>query len=244
MFEQRLRPIWMALLLALATIAPACAGGPGAGFKLVPDAPIFKSPDHKIRLEQYAKEQKDESLLFQFWTFDAGHRHAFLLNPGEGDDVAGYQAGFRFSPDSQWLIRMQKMGAGYQSLFLYRRNGYQFSPATKKPLSDMAWDYFFTTPSSKGMHRDPKDPYSLDHAFAALVKGMEENYAWMGEHWPDSRYVVISLSFDMQGEEDKTAPWIEGWHCVYDLKTGSFSVPPDFAENNAKAIKYRDPPSK
>ena len=90
------------------------------------------------------------------------------------------------------------------------------------------------------MHRDPKDRYALDHAFVGLVKGMEENYAWMGEHWPDSRYVVISLSFDMQGEEEKT-PWIEGWHCVYDLQTRTFSVPPDFAENNAQAVKYPEP---
>jgi hypothetical protein len=240
MFEQRLRPIGMALLLALATAAPACADGPGAGFKLA-DAPIFESPDHKLRLEQYAKEQKDQGFLFQFWIFDAGHRHASLLNRGEGEDMAGYQAGFRFSPDSQWLIRMQKMGAGYQSLFLYRRHGDQFSQATKKPLSDLAWDYFFTTPDSKGMHRDPKDPYSLDHAFAALVKGMDDNYAGMGQHWPDSRYVVISLNFDMQGEDDKTAPWIEDWHCVYDLKTGSFSVPADFADHNAKAITYPKP---
>jgi hypothetical protein len=241
MFEQKSRKIWMALLLALATVAPACADGPAAGFKLIADAPIFESPDHKLRLEQYAKEQKDQGLLFKFWIFDASHRHASLLNPGEGEDMAGYQAGFRFSPDSQWLIRMQKMGAGYQTLFLYRRHGDQFSSATKRPLSDMAWDYFFTTPDSKGMHRDPKDPYSLDHAFAALVKGMDDNYAGMGQHWPDSRYVVISLNFDMQGEDDKTAPWIEDWHCVYDLKTGSFSVPPDFAEHNAKAITYPKP---
>jgi hypothetical protein len=48
---------------------------------------------------------------------------------------------------------------------------------------------------------------------------------------------VIGLSFDMQGEEI-AGPWIEGWHCVYDLKTGAFSVPPDFAENNTKAVKY------
>jgi hypothetical protein len=34
-----------------------------------------------------------------------------------------------------------------------------------------------------------------------LVKGMEENYAWLGRHRPDSRYIVISLSFDTQGEE-------------------------------------------
>jgi hypothetical protein len=30
-----------------------------------------------------------------------------------------------------------------------------------------------------------------------------------GANAPDSRYVVISLSFDMQGEDKKT-PWIEG----------------------------------
>jgi hypothetical protein len=240
MFEHRLRETWIALLLALATVAPASAEGPRAGFKLNAEA-TFTSPDQTIRVEQYFRD-RDDRLLYQFWTFDADHRHPFLLNPAEGDDVAGYAAGFRFSPDSQWLVRMQKQGAGYQTLFLYRRNGYRFSPATTKPLGELAWDYFFTTPTSKGMHRDPKEPYSMDHAFVGLVKGMEENYAWMGQHWPDSRYVVISLSFDMQDEEIKT-PWIEGWHCVYDLKTGAFSVPPDFAENNAKAVKTPAPRS-
>ena len=240
MFDHRLRAASVLLLLGIASIAPACADGPGAGFKRDPNATVFKSPDGKLRVEQYAKKQEDGRRLYQFWTFDSGRRHAFLLNPGEGDDQAGYEAGFRFSPDSKWLVRMQKQGAGYQTLFLYRRNGYQFSSATTKPLGDLAWDYFFTTPASKGMHRDPKDPYALDHAFAGLVQGMEENYAWMGQHWPDSRYVVISLSFDMQGE-DVPGPWIEGWHCVYDLKTGAFSAPPDFAENNAKAIKYPVP---
>jgi hypothetical protein len=234
MFDHRLRKTWIALLLALATVAPARADGPGAGFKLKADG-TFISPDKTMRVEQYAKAQEDESLLYQIWTFDRDHRHRFLLNPGENDDVAGYAAGFRFSPDSQWLVRMQKQGAGYQTLFLYRRNGYRFSPATTKPLGDLAWDYFFTTPASKGMHRDEKN-HALDHAFVGLVKGMEKNYAWMGQHWPDSRFIVISLSFDMQGEETK-GPWIEGWHCVYDLKTAEFSVPPDFAENNAKAVK-------
>ena len=242
MFDHRLRETWIALLLALATVAPAGADGPRAGFKLDPEATVFTSPDQKVRVEQYSKDRKDGGLLYQFWTFDSDRRHAFLLNPGEGDDLAGYAAGFRFSPDSQWLVRMQKLGAGYQTLFLYRRKGYQFSPATTKPLGDLAWDYFFSTPASKGMHRDPKDPYALDHATVGLVKGMEENYAWMGQHWPDSRYIVITLSFDTQGEE-KPSPWIEGWHCVYELKTGAFSVPPDFAENNAKAVKNPRPQS-
>lgn len=241
MFEHVLRKTGIALCLAFATVAPASAAdGPGAGFKLDRYAKVFKSPDRTLRLEQYARDAEDGAYVFQFWTFDRNHRHAFLLNPGEeGDDRTNYAAGFRFSPDSQWLVRMQKLGSGSQTLFLYRRNGYQFSPAT--PLGDLAWDYFFTTPTSKGMHRDPESPYGLDHAFVALVKGMEENYAWMGQHWPDSRYVVVSLSFDMQGEDDKTAPWIEDWHCVYDLKTGTFSVPPDFAEHNAKAVTYPKP---
>jgi hypothetical protein len=244
MFEHRLRDTWIALLLALAVVAPASAGGPRAGFKLDPEG-TFMSPDKQVRLEQYARETEDGGLLYQIWTFDSHHRHALLLNPDEvGDDQTSYAAGFRFSPDSQWLVRMQKLGSGSQTLFLYRRKGYQFSPATKKPLGDLAWDYFFTTPTSKGMHRDPENPYGLDHAFVALVRGMEENYAWMGQHWPDSRYVVISLSFDMQGEDDKTAPWIEGWHCVYDLKTGTFSVPAEFADHNAKAITAPSPKSK
>jgi len=236
MFDHRLRKTWILLWLAIATAAPASADGPQTGLKLNAEY-TETSPDKTVRVEQYSKDNEDGDLLFQFWTFDADHRHPFLLNPGENDELAAYPAGFRFSADSRWLVRMQKQGAGYQTMILYRRQGYQFLPATKKNLGDLAWDYFFTTRASKGMHRNPKDPYSLDHAFVALVKGMEDNYAWMGQHWPDSRYVVISLTFDMQGKDVK-GPWIEDWHCVYDLKTGKFSVPADFAENNAKAITY------
>jgi hypothetical protein len=235
MFDYRSSGIWILLLLGIAVATPARAEGPGAGFKLrAEDASI--SPNRALRVEQYSKDMKDDGFLYQFWTFEGDHRHAFLVNPGEGIDLAGYPAGFRFSPDSQWLVRMQKLGAGYSTLFLYRRKGYQFSPATTKPLGDLVWDYFFNSPASKVTDRDPRDRDSLDHAQAILLKGMEDNYAWLGEHWPDSRYIVISLSFDAQGEE-KPLPWIEGWRGVYDLKTETFSVPADFAENNAKALK-------
>ncbi len=91
--------------------------------------------------------------------------------------------------------------ARVHTLFLYRRQGNRFTAATKKPLGDLAWDYFFSLPVSKSMHRDPKDRYSLDHQQANLLKGMEENYAWLGLNWADSRYVVIGLSFDIQGAE-------------------------------------------
>ena len=194
MFDYRSLAIWILLLPGIATAGPACADGPVAGFKLRAEA-TFISPDRALRVEQYSKDLKDEGFLHQFWTYGRDHRHGFLLNLGEGVDLAGYPAGFRFSPDSQWLVRMQKLGAGYSTLFLYRKKGYQFLPATTKPLGDLAWDYFFNSPASKATHRDPKDRDSPDHAQAILLKGMDENDAWLGEHWPDSRYIVISLSF-------------------------------------------------
>jgi hypothetical protein len=69
MFDHRLRKTWIALWLALATVAPARADGPGASYKLDPEG-TFKSPDKKVRLEQYAKKQEDGGRLYQFWTFD------------------------------------------------------------------------------------------------------------------------------------------------------------------------------
>ena len=74
--------------------------GPGPEFKLRTDADeIFTSPDRQIRVEQYGADKGDEGFLFQFWTFDDKRRHASLLNAGEGIDLAGYPAGFRFSPE-------------------------------------------------------------------------------------------------------------------------------------------------
>jgi hypothetical protein len=232
------------LLLGLAAAVPASAAGPGPEFKLRADADaIFTSPDRQIRVEQYAADKGDHGFLYQFWTFDDTRQHPSLLNPGETTDLAGYPAGFRFSPDSQWLVRMQKTGSGSQDLFLYRRNGLEFSSATPKPLSEMAWDYFWGSPASKKLRRDPKNRDELSHVFAALVKGMDDNYTWLGVHWPDSRYVVISLNFDAQGE-DKPLPYIEDWWCAYDLKTGTFSVPRTFAEHNAKAYTTPRPKRK
>ena len=176
MFDYRSPVMWILLIPGIVTAAPALADSPRAGFKLSAEDAVI-SPDRAVRVEQYSKNLKDGGDLYQFWTFDGGHRHGFLLNPGEGDDLVGYPAGFRFSPDSQWLVRMQKLGAGYGTLFLYRKQGNQFLPATKKPLGELAWDYFFDSPVSKALHRDPKDRDSLDHAQAILLKGMDDNYA-------------------------------------------------------------------
>ncbi|KRR09590.1 hypothetical protein CQ12_13985 [Bradyrhizobium jicamae] len=222
------------LFACLASVSPASAAGPGSTFKHLSDE-TFTSPDGQMRVEQYSRERGND-VLHQFWIFDQ-KQQAALLNPGEGADLAGYRAGFRFTPDSQWLVRMQKLGAGYQTLLLYRRDGDRFSPATTKPLGDLAWDYLFGLPVSKGMLRP------VNHAQVHLLKGLDENYAWLGQRWPDSRYLVLSLSFDIQGQK-KPSPWVEGWRCVYDMKTGKFTVPPDFADHNAKAVKRRDQASR
>jgi len=129
--------IGFVLLLGSAAVAPAQADGPGPNFKLRADDTI-KSPDQRLCVEQYFRDTGDDGFLFQFWIFDNTHRHGFPLNADEGTDLAGYPAGFRFSPDSQWLVR------------------------------------------------------------------------------------------------------IEDWRCVYDLKTGAFSVPESFADYNATAVKTPD----
>ena len=79
--------------------------------KLLEDMKIFTSPDNKLRIEQYSKDGGDKGFSYQFWLFDKDHKNAWLLNRDEDKDLAGYPAGFRFSPNSQWLARMQGTGA-------------------------------------------------------------------------------------------------------------------------------------
>jgi hypothetical protein len=194
--------------------------GPGPRFEESDEKPSI-SPDGSIEVRQYVKPGNDD--VFQFWTFDRNHQHPHLLNPGETGLMAEYGAGFRFSTDSHWLVRMQKIAAGESTLFLYHRQGFQFVPATPKALGDMAWDYFFSRPDAKGIDGSNLSPET------DLVKGMDDNYAWMGEHWPDSRYIVISL-----GSGESHTVELGPWRCVYDMKTGKFSVPSDIDAFNQK----------
>jgi hypothetical protein len=90
----------------------------------------------------------------------------------------------------------------------------------------LAWDYFFTQPESKGVDSRNLSPET------DLQKGMEDNYAWLGVHWPDSRYVVISLE---SGESHTTV--VGPWQCRYDMKTGQFDVTPEMARFNRDAAK-------
>ncbi|MCP3396059.1 hypothetical protein [Bradyrhizobium sp. CCGB20] len=214
---------WLALALTLAA-APALAGsGPPPGFVLSDNADLaFTSPDKATGIEQYKKDSEDIDFKWQAW---ARHGERMTELKPEQD----YPAGFRFTNDSQWLVRMQKTGSGEQDLFLYHVEKGAFASATKKPFSDLAWAYFHSRQKMK-----------LDyHISANLVKGTEEAYRGLGVTWPDNRYLVISLSGEMDKHPKNVAvKGLADWRCRYDLKTGTFDVPAMFAKGNAEALRW------
>jgi len=245
-----LRKAGLIVLLGLASVTAvsvtaARADMPGSELTRFADEPddTYTSPDGQVVIEQYWRREGEYDRVWEFWAFDAKHEHGVLLNPGEDTNFAGYPAGFRFSPNSQWVVRLQKIGSGTHTLFLYQRKGLDFVPATPKPLGEMAWDYFYSQPISRKIHRKPQDRHSLNHAQVNLLQGVDDNYASEGRKWPDSRYLVLSLSFDAQGE-DKKLPWVQDWQIVFETKTDKFSIPPDLAENNADTINYPEPKRK
>ena len=163
--------------------AAAQPTGPRAGYDI---DPVFteKSPDGAITIEQYVDKETDD-WKWQFWA--RRQDKLTMLKPEQPD----YPAGFRFTNDSQWLVRMQKTGSGESTLYLYHLGPQGFVPATKKPLGDLAWAYFKSRPEWQKVKKDPEY-----HISANLLKGTEENYRWLGVDWPENRYLLISLSGD------------------------------------------------
>jgi len=217
---------WLALALTLAASPAPAASGPPPGFVLTDDKDLgFTSPDQATKLEQYMKDGEDFDVKWQVW---ARHGEGMTeLKPEQG-----YPAGFRFTSDSQWLVRMQKTGSGEQDLFLYHVEKGAFVSATKHSLSDLAWAYFHSRPDTRKMKLDY-------HISANLVKGTEEAYRGLGVKWPDNRYLVISLSGEMDKHPKNVAmKGLADWRCRYDLKTGTFDVPAMFAKANAEALRW------
>ena len=221
------RTSWIGLLIAcsIAVCSEAAAAqpaGPPAGYNMDPEF-TEKSPG-AITIEQY--ENKDD-YKWQFWVRREGT--FTVLDPKPAD----YPAGFRFTNDLKWLVRMQKTGSGESTLYLYRLGPQGFVPATKKPLGDLAWAYFKGRPEWRKVKKDPEYHISAD-----LLKGTEENYRGLGVNWPENRYLLIGLSgdADVKGRKPMQTGVVNGWSCRYDLQTGKFDVPPLFSNDNAKAV--------
>ena len=218
---------WLALALTLAAAPALAASGPPAGFVLTNNADLaFTSPDGATRLEQYMKDGGDFDVKWQVWARQG--EQMTELKPEQG-----YGAGFRFTNDSQWLVRMQKTGSGEQDLFLYHVENGAFVSATRKSLSDLAWAYFYSRPETKHFAK-------LDfHITANLLEGTEDAYRSLGMDWPNNRYLVIGLGGEFDKHPKNTVmKGLGGWQCRYDLKTGKFDVPAVWAKKNAEALKW------
>ena len=205
--------------------AAAPLSAPPAGYT-IEEQYTEKSPDGSTTIEQYVNKDADD-WKWQFWARREGS--LTMLGPEQDD----YAAGFRFTSDSKWLVRMQKIGSGALTLYLYRLGPQGFVAATKKPLADLAWDYMKSRPEWRKVKKDPEY-----HISANLVKGTEENYRWLGVDWPANRYLLIGLSgdADVKGNKPMQTGVVNGWRCRYDLQTGKFDVPPLFSNDNAKAV--------
>jgi hypothetical protein len=205
--------------------AAAQPAGPPAGYKIDPEF-TKTSPDGAITIEQYVNKATDD-WKFQFW---ARWQDTFrLLEPEQPD----YPAEFLFTNDLKWLVRIQKTGSDELTLYLYRLDPHGYVPASKKPLGDLAWAYLKTRPDWRKIKKEPEY-----HISANLVKGIEENYRWLGADWPANRYILISLSgdADVKGRKPMQTSVVHSWSCRYDLQTGKFDVPALLSDHNAKAV--------
>jgi hypothetical protein len=229
------RTSWIGLFVALSIgvcsgAAAAQPAAPPAGYK-IEEKYTQKSPDGAITIEQYVNKDTDD-WKFQFWARWQGTFR--LLDP----EPADYPADFLFTNDLKWLVRLQKTGSGELTLYLYRLDPHGYVPASKKPLGDLAWAYLKTRPDWRKIKKEPEY-----HISANLVKGIEENYRWLGVDWPANRYILISLSgdADVKGRKPMQTSVVHSWSCRYDLQTGKFDVPALLSDHNAKAVVPESP---
>jgi hypothetical protein len=226
---------WIGLLIACSIgvcsgTAAAQPAAPPAGYR-IDEKFTRKSPDGATTIEQYLNKDTDD-YKWQFWV---RRRGTFtLLDP----DPADYPAGFLFTNDLKWLVRMQKTGSGESTLYLYRLAPHGYVPASKKPLGDLAWAYMKTRPDWRKIAKAPEY-----HESADLLEGLEENYRDLGVHWPANRYLLITLSgdADIKGRKPMQTSVVHGWRCRYDLQAGKFDVPAVFSGHNAKAVVAETP---
>jgi hypothetical protein len=77
--------------------------------------------------------------------------------------------------------------------------------------------------------------WSADLKIVPCPSRTDENYRRTGVNWPDSRFVTLSGDVSPNRRHGQIRS-VRGWRCRHDLQKGTFDVPPEFKEHNAKAV--------
>jgi hypothetical protein len=198
------------------TACCAFAAHPSKEYKLFPKDSLI-APDKSFRIEQYANDDWD----WQIWVFPSSGRDGYLLT--RSGDYSGYASYFELSPDSNWLLRIQKVCSGTFTAYLYHRDSIgSFAPHADVLLGDQAWKFLST------------QPYIQPEQIPTFHKAIEFL------EWRENRYLVLALSgihflnLKVNGDLDR---WItDEWRCAYDLEKMQFVLLPDLIQRNKGKI--------
>jgi hypothetical protein len=180
------------LAIAVGTVS-AQPAGPAADCKIDPETPLRRRTVRQ-RFEQYAKIASDGDYTGQFWARRPDT--LTLLKPKQPDYAAGLQVHQLFS-----MAGANERPAPANRACIFVSIGPQrFVAATSKPLDEMAWACFQSLRESKKVRKPDF------HIEADLVKGTDDNYRSLSQSWPDSRYLVFSLSGEVEPNRPRSNP--------------------------------------
>ena len=186
---------------------PVSAAASAAEFKTERESEV--SPAHDLRIEQPEEGQ--------CWVISNKTGERALLptagdeaNTGRGKPTVPV-SDFAISPDEHWIFRLQKFYHGMNGAYLYERDsGVHFKPATEQPLDILAWKFF---QKSTG-NADP------------TAEGVVHFVSWDPG----------CLRFSLNASKRLTFANVNDWLVDYDLKTKTFSIPPDAIEHDRAAF--------
>lgn len=172
--------------------------------------PFFKIVATSTNLEVVVEQHRAAEGTQQLWlvsTTDPAKRHLLYTHQRRADVV--------FSDGDDWLVINDHAGSGYSGVLLYRRKiGLEYERVSD--LTARAWKYF--------NQRNDFQETPFDHAYASAA-------CWTSADPPT---LLIRLSGHLGGPAG-ILKQSRGWHCLYDVRTQSFST--DLDALNKTTIK-------
>jgi hypothetical protein len=194
----------------------ALAAHPSREYRLFPEKTVT-APDKSFRIKQYANKDWN----WQIWIFPSSGTGEYPLT--KAGDFSGYAGYFEISPDSNWVLRIQKIYSGTITAYLYHRDSKgSFAPHGNAILENQAWDFLTTQPDIQ--------PEQIP-AFHKEIDFVE---------WRDNQYLILALSgihfLKLNDKGDLTRWIINDWRCAYDLNKKRFIMLPDLIQRNKGKI--------